>query len=528
MFWKSLAVSTTDKKKNKYLLWFFIFLVLLISFSKILTSPIVGWRVSDSLSIAQNYYYNHLSFLNPAMNDYRANNSSITLTEFPIIYYFAALIWQATGENIWVPRLLTLLCSLGGLMALYQTSLLFFKEQSKAFIIVLVLLISPTFLIYSFTPIPNIPALSFTFIGVYFSYNSYLKNNFWFLLIGLISFTLACLLKITNLISFSFVLLCYCYFNLKSKKNNVLIIIGAICSLLTIYSWVLFLKQYNNESASSVLLNQFSSINLSQKQIIEYLISDAFLLKFRLLYPIYFWVLLVTSMVLIIYQAIIQKKYFLTAAFLFLIMGTIAYFLVFFLSFNAHRYYIIDFIPLILFTIGSGLFLLKEHFYQKIKSILITGLILNALYSSIYLCEEFNRLPLTFKKLLPKTIQKDFQENHDYFQTKIQPLHKYRDTIKNLGINRLDSKVIFLTDGSPNIGFYQLNLKGVTNCNFCVNTDISEKLFEDKIIYLRSIGYQYVIIEKKKPFNKDIYKFRNKVLFEDDYLQILELNSMLE
>jgi hypothetical protein len=133
------------------------------------------WRQSDCYAYAKRYYEDNSSFFHPAVYNLVGKNGR-TVSEFPIFYYVGAQICKLIGFHNYVFRGLTFLSYFFGLIYLYKAGRFFIKSPLLAMFPVLVLATAPYYYYYGLNYLPNVPAISFSFIGLYF-YLYYEKTN---------------------------------------------------------------------------------------------------------------------------------------------------------------------------------------------------------------------------------------------------------------------------------------------------------------------------------------------------------------
>ncbi|MDP2237232.1 MAG: glycosyltransferase family 39 protein [Bacteroidales bacterium] len=191
----------------------FIALLVVIGFSynyqKLITENMMGahiWRQADCLSLTLNYYQNGMRFFEPEIHNQLADNgmSGKSAGEFPILYYLNALIWQLTGPTPFTYRLLSLLLTFTGLFTFYRLLLKVFESKWPAFVLPLLLFTSPVYAIYGISFLTDVPAFSLSLMAWYFISTYFEQKKTKFLLIAMLLFALAGLLKVAALIGFVF------------------------------------------------------------------------------------------------------------------------------------------------------------------------------------------------------------------------------------------------------------------------------------------------------------------------------------
>lgn len=178
------------------------------------------WRQADCLAYVKTYYRDNSGFFNPGTFNLAGKEGKV-VSEFPILYYLAANIERIVGEHFWVIRGLTFFCYVIGLIFLLKIIRLWIPHYFLASVPVLLLATSPFYYYYALNFLPNIPAISISFIGLYFLLRYERERKFGILVLGILSFALSTLLKPTG---GGIILVAYCcvrlyhYFNVKEEK----------------------------------------------------------------------------------------------------------------------------------------------------------------------------------------------------------------------------------------------------------------------------------------------------------------------
>jgi hypothetical protein len=518
------------KYKDFYWFLFLIFILdLLFHWHEILHVPPLEshlWRQTDSLTTIQSYFYDHTPFFKPHTNDYSDFTKNTTLTEFPILYYISSLFWKFTGEVYWVPRLLNLIFSIVGVFALFKITKHFTKSLFLALILVVLVFSSPTFSIYAISFLPNIPALSLIFYAWYQAIKFHDSKIIKHLFFCFIAITFACLLKITMAISlFIFLSLAIYYYWKKSfdKKTIFIIFTFFFTTIILVFSWVLYLKNYNSNNASESLFEAFSVFKHSAKEF-KAIFDKSFFENLFLLENKFFYIFILLVSGFNYFQIINRKEFVLGIIHLLFVIGLTVYFLLFCFSFISHEYYLLDFTPLILLHLITFFYFIKEYRKIKITRISLTFLSLFFLsYSVAHTISKHFEANTPFKKVLSLHISKSDKEFYDYYRFasgKRIHLLKYRKLLKELNISR-EEQVIVLPDTSPNSPLFFLNLRGATSYHFP-----SFRSFLESMKLFKKHNYRYLINFNKSDLEleKNISSIQNKkIIFEDDNIIIFRL-----
>src|SRR5437764_10804105 len=163
-FVKTRCVSA----RAKWLLFF----IVLAAFAVRLTAidqPFIdpwSWRQSDVAAIARNYFENGFHFARPQI-DWAGNERGYVGTEFPILPFVAAILYQSFGVHEWIGRIQGVLFFVLALPFFFGLVRRIFGELAALW----------ATLFYAFAPlsiaasrafIPDVPSLSLAIIGIYF------------------------------------------------------------------------------------------------------------------------------------------------------------------------------------------------------------------------------------------------------------------------------------------------------------------------------------------------------------------------
>lgn len=531
-FKKYFSVKQSD---FLYFVLFLLFCFLLFHWFEVLSLGPTGihvWRQTDSLSIVQNYYYDNQPFFSPRNNDFRFNKYDITLTEFPVYYYISALWWKLTGENYAVLRILHLSTFILGLWGLFRLAQLYIQNIRFSLLILGGVLSSPILVLYAPSFLPNVPAIGITFYAWYLLVRYYREGNpptgqagtklfIW----AIILLTLACLLKITFLFNLIIVLFLSVYILRKDrdKKRFFLHIISCILSISILFCWVSYLALYNRESAAESLFTFFSVFTNPWEEILD-IWQNGFAYNWFLLEHKYFWYIYIALFIFNVYK-IIKNRHWLLFWIHFLLTGSaIVYFLLFFISFHNHEYYLLDFIPMITMQLLTGFYylskfrLLKKYIWAPAILMLISLWISSAHITTCYLDVEkgFNKRQL---EAIEKEVS-DFNKYYRYDARLRDPLLAYRDTLRNLGINRKD-RVICMPDQSPNTMLFYYNLRGISNFHLGWELSNMKQLLEQQ----QKAGFNYFIYAKNinPPLDSLVIPQLGPSLWQDERISVYRL-----
>lgn len=124
-----------------------------------------AWRQIQGLSVARNYHEEDMNLFYPRV-DSRGAETGITGLEFPVVYWTIALGYQAFGEHDWVHRAVTLAWSLPAIPGAFWLAQALFGTVLAGLIGGTIVVLSPLFIYYSLTALPDAPMLGFLLLGL--------------------------------------------------------------------------------------------------------------------------------------------------------------------------------------------------------------------------------------------------------------------------------------------------------------------------------------------------------------------------
>lgn len=429
------------------------------------------WRQMDALSIASNYYHDGFSFFEPKMN-FQISEGGRAVGEFPILYYINALVWKLTGPNYFTPRLLNVLITYAGLIALFRIGMrLFNRKFWAACIAPVALFCSPIYVFYANNFIVNVPAISCLFMAWLFTlmYLDHPKTKT--LLVAMLLFGLTAAFRTTMLLGFlpllvvfygSKVLQLKGFNHFKTYSQIALLHLPIVLSL----SWISYVKTYNHTYGSQYFLTTINPFWFYSKDTRTWL--DIIEVRLPEIYQSFIWLLLVISSVFIIWN---RKKIHPPVQFglMLLAMGSFAYGFLWFNNLDDHDYYYIEFYLLVSSIILTTVYLIVHYFPKISQSIflkmgiglLVLNMVLNC---SLIVQNRYHPIENDWASLF-LTDEQIEKTKYDKWQYDLyhRALASIEPELRNLGIQRNDL-VLSLPDISTNITLQQMNQKGFTSC----------------------------------------------------------------
>lgn len=456
------------------------------------------WRQADCLQIAHNYLTDSWNFFSPSIHNYFSDEetSGKTIGEFPILYYFVAILWKMFGEHEFIYRLINLIIFFIGLFALYKLLKNLLNSVFWSFTLSLFLFTSPILIFYSNNFLTNVPAFSFVLIGWYYFYKFYETQKHKWLYITIIFFTLGGLLKMTAYISF-IVIGCFylidIYRSLLKKKQELFpniknAFLPFLISVLIVFAWYAYAAYFTGIHGGKYTFNglwpiwemqegQFKNI---KKFISEIIIHQVF--------NRYFLMTLVLFLILLVIDFKKLNKFILITLFL-LIFGVSAFVLFWFQALEAHDYYVINLIILPFFVLVAFFWHLSVHYPKTYQStILKTAFLLFLIFNIIYASNNIRmRYWGHFNYNDKLAVYLCDKPEIDFWwwtgsQNPFQSLNDIESYNRSIGIGESDL-VVYIPDQGFATSLYLMNQKGWTS-GFGIENDPNiapENQLRDKI-----------------------------------------------
>ena len=501
-------------KKNFFNLLFIgalLFLSLVYSYHRELfrhPHAIHTWRQCDGAQIALNYYQQSMNFFEPRLSLYIGNECKMG-AEFPIIYYVAACLYKIFGFHECFIRLISLCFFFTGMFFLFKTISLFTEDEYYGAILALMVFTSPLIIDYAFNFLPDVPALSLTFIGYYYclvffksekSDASLWKATFFFAFAGL--------LKPTSLMGYfaiiGIMLLQTIYLwrkgNFSFSKLPMKALLG-FCTLPVFITgiWVSYMKHYNVANDNTYFLMTTRPYwEMTPEAISEvwdwlhHRWMHAFTYR-GFLYALPFVYLL--SWILINRNTIRPALWLLMV-----ILQCVAYFVLFFAQFKFHDYYLLPFI-IIPVALGSIIVIqIKNRNAYMFHSLYVKGMVFLLFCAMVYYGRKVNAT-------------RDFHDGWSYCQA----FYDIEPELLKHGINKED-KIISIGDGSSGISLYFMNRRGWTSMTLshpaAVETDIEDCIVKGaKYVALDTQAEDHLSTGAKEKYLKNEIMLINGIKF---------------
>ena len=461
-----------------------------------------AWRQSDSYAQALTFYHENVSLWEPHLLFTGENGDRQAISEFPVLYWVTAKIWNITEPHPAVLRLIDLLLLWLGLFFLARLIYEMANDWYWALFTVLLTFSSPVLGYYSFNFIPNAPAFGLALVGLYYLFRYHREGKNKDLCIATALYVSASLIKVTalfSLLAFSGSLLLYYFQKKDDTRNKTWKIATSIFIVLSVYlAWNRYANWYNQQHLNG-LFNQsiipIWDLNLAQ-------ISETASKAYNNVLPQYFYPPAYYTIILLFAFLICNLKKLDKVwrnATLLLFAGIGLFNILFFQGLDEHDYFLTNtliFIPFILictFDFFRKKKINLNSLYIKTPASIVLLFLLN--YSMIVTRSHYNphQKAVTHNIHLSKAKQ-DYWA-YVYWTMELQDF-QYRgikDYMREIGINYNDL-VISQGDYSPNRTLCWMETKGFTDY---YSPDLP---LPDRIEKLKAMGAKYLVYnENDKP-----------------------------
>ncbi len=482
---------------------YLIFIVLLLSisiyynFPHYLQQPPKGkhvWRQTDCASIALNYYERDMNFFQPQLHNQLSNNGK-TVAELPIIYYTAAIFYSLFSPDEMYFRFINLTIFFLGLLALFHLTYYLSGSSFWAYIPPLFLFCCPILLFYGTNFLPNVPALSFIFVGWAFLYHYSLHAKKRHLLLAGLAFTLAGLLKATAMISVVALLILFSLSLIQKKipiqqrqlfSYKARLILWFAVIILVLVGWYSFANYYKEVNKETYFLTQTNPIwSLNGNKIIDiYKLQVDFWSQFYASSATLIVGMFMTVAGFFYYVLRFKQVGFWAHLTFLTFFGALSIIILWYENLFHHPYYVIGcfIFPALLFVnvIKWGL----ETYPQVFKSYYVKGAVILFLLHNIHYGQAH------FKDMYEEF---DQENPHQAFY------HPELDTfLQQNGVDKND-QIISLPDKSPNRTLYFLNRPGYTFLYHKHSVEATIRNYKER-------GAEYLLISDTSLISKPSYK----------------------
>lgn len=462
------------------------------------------YRQSDCVAYTQNYFTRHTGLFSPSFYNLVSKDGR-SVSEFPLLYYIAGNLYHVLGAHYWVLRGLTFFCYLLGLLFLFKITKFWIKDPVLQIFPIIILATTPYFYYYALNSLPNVPAISFSFVGLYYIIRYLQLGYFRYLVASTLFFVLSSLLKPTDggLIWVAYaVFTSINFFQKKQKdKTEAYILMGAVVIATSLYAWYRYAVWYNTVNHNDLNLLGFYPIW-------DMKIRDIFYTIFRRMidfwgssyqYKYILWLLVIFLIVFVLRWRVLN--YFLKVFTSLLIVGAVLYDIFWFKAFSDHDYYqLINVIPPVFIFITIAEYC-ERTLYQKINE-RTKYFISAALFLIMFVSIMHNR-----------NVQHDRYTNPG-FVYKSSAIYEMPPFFRKIGVEDTD-KLIVLPESSPNICLAAFWHRGFTTELLHTDRDDINNFRQQGAKYLVITDSSYISNPQCKPYiSKMIGQYKGIYIFD--------------
>jgi hypothetical protein len=432
------------------------------------------WRQTDCLSLTRNYAQG-AAFLEPEMDVLLAADweSGKTAGEFPILYFIVGKIWSVFGESVLVFRVFYLLIMIAGISAFYATLRSLKLDGFWSVSLALLLYTSPLYIFYGVSFLTDVPAFNLILIALYFLVRYMLLNRrqaFW---LSMVFFALAGLIKISSLILFVCILALFLIqvlklfgsINATIFKSKKLALSGFLVVLIAIVSWYVYAESYNYENQFKYTFNNIYPIwILDNEGLTEMFLGlKSFSLVIFFSQPMVLLIFILLLVNLFYYKTL---PWFLYWSNVLLMLGGLAYFVLWAPLFRNHDYYLIPWLILFLPAFGIFFAILKIKYAKVLNSLVFKSVfVLFLIYNFSYAYSVMRLKAGSQNGTYPVVMNEQFVGSTQWYNWDVQTnwwrYQRIAGDLKSAGL-KPDDRVISFNDDSFNISLYFLKRKGWT------------------------------------------------------------------
>jgi hypothetical protein len=416
-----------------------------------------NWRQCDGASLALNYYQEGMHFFKPQTHmlysdDYTTGYAAPS--EFPILYYFVAILYKIFGYHEYIFRGLNLLIFFIGLFYLFKLSDAILHNLFYSIIVVVLMFSSPVLVYYGNNFLPNTVALSFSIIAWYYFYRYSRDKSTKTFLVSMLFFGIAASLKITELTGPIIIVILFLSeqfritdLNLKFRHRMGIKMTSMLAIFVVVAGWVLYAKYYNNLHNSWQFATYTVPIWGIGTEDIKMVLHNMKVLWFKdYFFPPTFY-FMVASLLLSIFSKKRSERIISRVAY-FYVAALIAFSLLWFHTLGDHDYFYIGFyvLPAVLFI--NFFYILKGFHFQKLYSGIIAVVFMVVAVINVYYARGQHSL-------------RYHSWVNDYDQT--ADMYTIKPWLQENGITRNDTMIFYPSRYIRPL--YLMNLKGWTIFN---------------------------------------------------------------
>lgn len=372
----------------------FIFLCLGICLSfllhvKSISTDIQGlhsWRQSQTMWNIRNFVRHDSNILNPRTNIFNGTNDNVYRYEFPIMQWSIAMVQKVFGEKIEIVRLMMFLFGAFATIGMYLLVWQLCNSKFTAIVTAFLFQFSPIFYYYTFTPLPDILALTCGIWYIYFMLKFDKRLKIEYLILGSLFLLLSTLAKLPYLM-FAIVGI-QVFISLRSKLNYSKIIYFSAIQTLALFPALLWYIWVMPGWTGNPVLTGIFKVNYSMFEFVKLIGFHTIKMipNKLLLFPV--WIPFAIGVL----QVLRNRNNFkwllglfgITSLYLFLQLTTIG---------RDHDYYLLPFLPWLFIVVSLGIHQIANN--QKYRAIAIPAMCIISVLYTVFITKTWGSLEKT-------------------------------------------------------------------------------------------------------------------------------------
>jgi hypothetical protein len=353
------------------------------------------WRKSDTFSQIMNYYYNGLNFFDHGIYYNQLDSNGKAVAEFPLIYWLIAAQLKIFGNHLIIIRLNWIIILFSGLFSLYKIANHYIKHAGFSLLVAVALFLSPVFSFYCIAFLPDLLAINFIFIGLWFLLKSTINTRLFYLVLAIVFLSIGGMIKPFFLIPYLAFLCTLTLNQIIFKKSQFKW--SYVLPLIAVAVWFIYMHFYNQSVGSDYFLSTTKPVWDATKGNMSNTWEAITTLWFKdYINPTLFWTLIVMMTSNIIWW----KKSFISVNiyYIFSVLGSFVFVLLFFNMLHFHDYYIFPVLFLIPLTIAVFFYKLSLSVTSKIIKSITSFALLNIVFFGLnytwIIIENRRKVPL--------------------------------------------------------------------------------------------------------------------------------------